>query len=83
MAQVSPCFLVWFFLCLKSLVKVIAVDYNPVDNVVYWSDQKLNTIYMAYLDRSGESLLSPTPIGNNGGIQFYSCPYVPHLVSAQ
>jgi len=41
---------------LKGVKKVIAVDYNPVDNVLYWSDQELNTINMAYLDGSGESL---------------------------
>ena len=38
---------------LKGVKKVIAVDYNPVDNVLYWSDQVLNTINMAYLDGSG------------------------------
>ena len=42
---------------LKGVEKVIALDYNPVTNMVYWSDQELNTINSAYLDGSGRENL--------------------------
>lgn len=42
---------------LTGVEKVIALDYNPVSNMVYWSDQDLHTINSAYLDGSGRENL--------------------------
>ncbi|XP_076114053.1 low-density lipoprotein receptor-related protein 4-like [Mytilus galloprovincialis] len=51
---------------LKGVKKIIAIDYNPISNMIYWSDQDLNTISAAYLDGSGQKIISSKVKSSDG-----------------
>ncbi len=39
---------------LRSVRHAIAIDYDPVDGHIYWTDDEVRAIRRAYMDGSGE-----------------------------
>lgn len=39
---------------LENINHAIAIDYDPVDGYVYWTDDEFRAIQRAYLDGTGE-----------------------------
>ena len=39
---------------LKEVKHAIAIDYDPVENYVYWTDDEVQAIWRAFLDGTGK-----------------------------
>lgn len=56
------------FLNLTNVKYAIAVDYDPVDDFIYWTDEEVNKIQRAKLDGSQQADVLTTEIHNPDGI---------------
>lgn len=57
-----------FVLPLSGIKHAIAIDFDPVDQMLYWSDEEAYAIRRAYLDGSGQENVITTEIENPDGI---------------
>lgn len=57
-----------FPLPLDRVKSAIAIDYDPVDNFIYWSDEKLHAIRRAHLDGKHQMDIVTTEIERPDGI---------------
>lgn len=53
---------------LDSVKHVVAIDYDPVDGYVYWSDDEVRSIRRARLDGADQEDLITTEVGHPDGI---------------
>lgn len=53
---------------LTNIKHTIALDYDPVDGYVYWTDDEVRTIRRAKLDGKGEEVLISTEVNHPDGI---------------
>ncbi|KAK3103210.1 hypothetical protein FSP39_017453, partial [Pinctada imbricata] len=53
---------------LHNIKHAIAIDYDPVDGHVYWSDDEVRAIRRAYLDSTGEEVVMSTGIDHPDGL---------------
>ena len=52
---------------LTNIKHTIALDYDPVDGYVYWTDDEVRTIRRAKLDGKGMRLFEPRHVKNDPG----------------
>ncbi|XP_011297971.1 low-density lipoprotein receptor-related protein 6 [Fopius arisanus] len=57
-----------FVLPLTGIKHAIAIDFDPVDEMLYWTDEKARAIRRAYLDGSGQEDIVTTEVTNPDGI---------------
>ncbi|XP_047359021.1 low-density lipoprotein receptor-related protein 6 [Vespa velutina] len=57
-----------FVLPLSDIKHAIAVDFDPVDEMLYWTDEEAFAIRRAYLDGSGQENIVTTEVANPDGI---------------
>ncbi|XP_064603510.1 low-density lipoprotein receptor-related protein 6-like isoform X2 [Liolophura sinensis] len=53
---------------LENINHAIAIDYDPVDGYVYWTDDEFRAIQRAYLDGSGQEIIVSTEVDHPDGI---------------
>lgn len=59
-----------FVLPMKGIVQAVAIDYDPVDDFVYWSDFESLSITRARLNGSGKLLLNKNYVPRSTYINF-------------
>lgn len=57
-----------FVLPLTGIKYAIAIDFDPVDEMIYWTDEKVCAIRRAFLDGSGQEDVVSTEVSNPDGI---------------
>lgn len=57
-----------FILPLQNIRHAIAIDFDPVDEMLYWTDDKARTIRRAFLNGTGQENITTTEVENPDGI---------------
>ncbi|XP_066593822.1 low-density lipoprotein receptor-related protein 6 isoform X2 [Prorops nasuta] len=57
-----------FVLPLTGIKYAIAIDFDPIDGMLYWTDESVHVIRRAYLDGSGQEDIFTTEIHSPDGI---------------
>ncbi|CAH1786283.1 unnamed protein product [Owenia fusiformis] len=53
---------------LNNIKHAIAIDYDPVDKYVYWTDDEVRTIRRAYMDGTGQQVIVSREVNHPDGI---------------